>query len=111
MDDSCGTPPMRFILGLTGILAALLVVAVAASAKSSPPDDGISAAPGSPAAKQYQIPLDAGRSAGGAGHSGSSGSSGSQGSSASSGSGAGPRFGVGITAAAAATTGHTSAGH
>src|SRR4051812_44742405 len=120
---SCDTRAMRSLLALASCLTLALIPATVATAQSGNPDD-VHADPGSPAAKEYTVPIDAGRHAGGTGGShGTSGGSGSSGGSGGSGgfggsagsnggssggasgtgAAAGPRFGVGIAPAAAAT--------
>jgi hypothetical protein len=109
---------MRLLLGLASCLTLALVPAAAATAQSGGSDE-VHVDPGSPAGKEYQIPVDTGRHAGSGGSSSSSSSSGgsgssggsSGGSSSSSGSGsaaAGTRFGAGIVPAASSSSSGSS---
>jgi hypothetical protein len=105
---------MRAFLGLASCLTLALVPATAALAQGGGSDE-VHVDPGSPAGKEYQIPVDSGRHAGSGGSSGSTSSSGgsgsSGGSSSSSGSGsaaAGTRFGAGIVPAASSSSSGSS---
>src|SRR3954447_15571838 len=87
---SCDTRAMRLLLALASCLTLALIPTTVATAQSGNPD-GVGADPGSPAAREYTVPIDAGRHSGGSGGStsssgGSHSSGGSGGSSASGGS-------------------------